>query len=500
MDDSLYSLFRAASAARGNSPVLLLRGDVVWTYDKLWREAGHIAAALDELGVQPGDRVLVQVEKTPEAVALYLGILQSGAIFVPLNTAYTPAEVEYFLDDAKPRVAVLDPNAAPKLHAAAGCAHVVTLDATGHGSLLSIAAVSDPREDHVLRGAGDIACILYTSGTTGRSKGAMLSHANLAANAKTLAEIWHCEADDVLIHTLPIFHAHGLFVALHLTLLTGARAHFRQKFDAMDVLGLLPDANVFMGVPTHYTRLLAHPGLTPDRCARMRLFISGSAPLAAQTHREWTARTRHRIIERYGMTEAGMITSNPYDGDRVPGTVGFALPGVAARVADDAGIELPRGQTGILEIRGPNVTRGYWEKPAQTAESFRADGYFITGDMATMDETGRITLVGRAKDLIISGGLNVYPKEVEDAIDRIPGIGESAVIGVPHPDFGEAVVTVATRTDPLLDEASVLSALATRLAKFKRPKRVIFLDALPRNTMGKVQKAELRKTYSGLLG
>ena len=349
----------------------------------------------------------------------------------------------------------------------------------------------------VSRNSNDLAAILYTSGTTGRSKGAMLSHDNLASNALVLRDYWRWRRGDVLIHALPIYHVHGLFVALHGALINGSTMLWHAGFDADAVIDDLARATILMGVPTFYVRLAAHPGLTREAAANMRLFVSGSAPLLEATFADFEARTGHRILERYGMTEAGMICSNPYEGERLSGTVGFALPGVEARVADDSGRALPRGEPGVLEIRGPNLFKGYWRNPEKTEEGMRPDGYFITGDVATMAADGRVAIVGRAKDLIIAGGLNIYPKEIELALDAVPGVAESAVIGVPHRDLGEAAVAVVVRTDPALDEATLLAALSG-LARFKQPRRILFADALPRNAMGKVQKAALRETHHGL--
>ena len=445
------------------------------------------------------DRVVVQVDKSVDAVSLYLACLRAGAIYIPLNTAYTPAEVGYFLSDSTPRVFVCRSGTEVALAGVArtaGVAEVLTLGGDGSGSLIDALREPAPGDDVAVVEADELAAILYTSGTTGRSKGAMLSHANLASNAQVLFEYWHWRADDVLLHALPIFHVHGLFVALHCALLGGSRVIFLPRFDAATVIDRLPQASVMMGVPTFYTRLLDRDDFTADVCRNMRLFISGSAPLLAETHRAFEQRTGHRILERYGMTEAGMITSNPYDGERIAGTVGYALPGVDARVADERGHEVPRGETGVLEITGPNVFRGYWQMPDKTAEEFRGDGYFVTGDIAVMADDGRVTIVGRAKDLIISGGFNVYPKEIESQIDELPGVRESAVIGVPHADFGEGVTAVVVPDGVgVLTEEAVIEALKDRLARFKQPKRVFIVDELPRNTMGKVQKNVLRDTY-----
>jgi len=457
---------------------------------------------LQQRGVKKGDRVVVQVDKSIEAVLLYLACLRAGAIYIPLNTAYTPAEVGYFLSDATPQLFVCTPAKKAELEAVAtGCGvpGVLSLGGAGDGELID-ALGSQPASDEVVHvEADELASILYTSGTTGRSKGAMLTHANLASNAQVLFDTWHWQSDDVLLHALPIFHVHGLFVALHCALLGGSRVIFMARYDAAAVMQKLPQATVMMGVPTFYTRLLERDDFGRDTCANMRLFISGSAPLLAETHREFEARTGHRILERYGMTETGMITSNPYDGERIAGTVGYALPGISVRVADDRGKELPRGEAGVLEITGPNVFKGYWQMPDKTAEEFRDDGWFITGDIAVMNEDGRVTIVGRAKDLIISGGFNVYPKEIESAIDDLPGVKESAVIGVPHPDFGEGVIAVVVADGSTeIGEQSIIAALGKQLARFKQPKRVFVVDELPRNTMGKVQKNVLREAHKDL--
>jgi malonyl-CoA/methylmalonyl-CoA synthetase len=407
---------------------------------------------------------------------LYLASLRAGLVYVPLNTAYTPAELTYFIEDAEPAIVVAD----------------------GHLRLKDLAARAEPGDfATVARGPDDLAAILYTSGTTGRPKGAMLSHDNLASNALVLKDYWRWRDGDVLIHALPIYHVHGLFVALHGALLNGSTMLWHAGFDADAAIDDMARATILMGVPTFYVRLAAHPRLTRAAAASMRLFVSGSAPLLEATFADFEARTGHRILERYGMTEAGMICSNPYEGDRVPGTVGFALPGVSARVADDRGREVARGAPGVLEIKGPNLFKGYWRMPEKTAEEMRPDGHFITGDVATMAGDGRVAIVGRAKDLIIAGGLNIYPKEIELALDAVRGVAESAVIGVPHRDLGEAVVAVIVRADPALDEGAILAALAD-LARFKQPRRILFADALPRNAMGKIQKAALRETHKGL--
>jgi len=471
-----------------------------YSYADLEAISGRFARLLGDLGVVKGDRVAVQVEKSPEAVFLYLACLRAGAAFLPLNTAYTKAEVGYFLGDAEPRVVVCRPEseaATAEVARAAGVTQVLTLGTAGDGSFCARSRDLAPVAGCVAAAPDDLAAILYTSGTTGRSKGAMLSHRNLASNALALHRIWGFVPDDVLLHALPIFHTHGLFVAIDCVLLNGTGMLFLPKFDADTVIRLLPRATVMMGVPTFYTRLLARDDFTAEACRSMRLFISGSAPLLEETARGFTARTGHAILERYGMTETGMNASNPLDGERRPGTVGFPLPGVEARVADDDGKVLPTGEVGVLEVRGPNVFSGYWRMPEKTREEFRPDGYFITGDVARIDARGYVHIVGRAKDLIISGGFNVYPKEIELCLDALDGVGETAVIGVPHPDFGEAVTAVATRAPggPQIGEAEIVAAAKRELAAFKVPKRVFFVDALPRNAMGKVQKNELRQRY-----
>ncbi|MEX0405411.1 malonyl-CoA synthase [Aquibium sp. LZ166] len=473
-----------------------------WTYGDMLADAGRLAGRLIERGVRPGDRVAAQTEKSVEALMLYLACLRAGAVYLPLNPAYTLSELDYFVGDAEPRLLVVAPEKAAGANAVADRhgARLDTLDVHGGGSLLDglDGSASDFRD--VARGADDLAAILYTSGTTGRSKGAMLTHDNLLSNAVTLVDYWRFTSDDHLIHALPIFHTHGLFVASNVVLLSGGSMVFLQKFDPDEVLRLMPAATTMMGVPTFYTRLLQHPGLNRETAAGMRLFTSGSAPLLAETHRQFEDRTGHAILERYGMTETNMNTSNPYDGDRIAGTVGFPLPGVDLRIVDPgSGAAVPQGETGMIEVKGPNVFKGYWRMPEKTASEFRDDGFFITGDLGTIDERGYVQIVGRGKDLVISGGYNVYPKEVETEIDQLPGVVESAVIGVPHPDFGEGVTAVVVReAGAVLDEASVIASLQDRLARYKQPKRVIFVADLPRNTMGKVQKNVLREQYAGI--
>jgi malonyl-CoA/methylmalonyl-CoA synthetase len=471
------------------------------TYGQTFEAAGRYASVLAGLGVKPGDRVAVQVEKSPDAILLYLGCLRAGAVYLPLNTGYTLAELDYFIGDAEPTVVVCTPERREAITALAGRLDVAAVESLGEdgrtGSLIEKTAAASPDFAVVPREPSDLAGILYTSGTTGRSKGAMLTHQNLASNALVLKDYWRFTGEDVLIHALPIYHTHGLFVATNVVLLAGASMIFLARFDAGEVLRLMPQATSLMGVPTFYVRLLQEAGLDRAATASMRLFISGSAPLLAETHRDFAEHTGHAILERYGMTETGMNTSNPYDGERIAGTVGFPLPGTQVRVTEpETGRLLPAGEIGMLEVKGPNVFSGYWRMPEKTAAEFRADGFFITGDLSQIDDRGYVLIVGRGKDLIISGGLNVYPKEVEGEIDALPGVEESAVFGTPHPDLGEGVTAVVVlRPGAALTEAEVIGALQERLARFKLPKRVIFVPDLPRNSMGKVQKAALRETY-----
>jgi malonyl-CoA/methylmalonyl-CoA synthetase len=469
------------------------------TYGDLIARTGQVANALAARGVKPGDRVAAQTEKSVAGLVLYLAAIRAGAVYLPLNTAYTLNELDYFITDAEPSVVVCDPSRAEGIGtiAAKVKARVETLGADGRGSLTEAAAAAKPEFATVVRGNDDLAAILYTSGTTGRSKGAMLSHDNLASNSLTLVDYWRFTANDVLIHALPIYHTHGLFVASNVTLFARASMIFLPKFDPDLIIKLMARATVLMGVPTFYTRLLQNPALNKDTTSHMRLFISGSAPLLADTHREWEARTGHAVLERYGMTETNMNTSNPYDGERVAGAVGHPLPGVSVRVTEpESGKVLPSEEIGMIEVRGPNVFKGYWRMPEKTRSEFRDDGFFITGDLGKIDAQGYVHILGRGKDLVISGGFNVYPKEIESEIDAMPGVIECAVIGVPHADFGEGVTAVVVcGKDTGVSEASVLKALDGRLAKFKMPKRVFVVDELPRNTMGKVQKNVLRDTY-----
>ena len=456
------------------------------TYAGLLVETGRLAATLLSLGLTKGDRLLLQIEKCEAVLSLYLACLRAGVVFLPVNPGYTFAETGHFLRDAEPALAVTDLDRVAglaKLGARVMALPDLLATASGQGG-----DFADP-----VHGPDDLAAILYTSGTTGRSKGVMLSRENLASNAEALVGLWRFTEGDVLLHALPVFHTHGLFVATNCVLYSGASMIFHRAFQPAAVLAALPKATVMMGVPTFYTRLLADPGPTGAVCGHVRLFISGSAPLSPATHVEWKERTGHAILERYGMTETNMITSNPYQGERRAGTVGMPLPGVEVRIAGPSGV-LPQGEAGAIEVRGPNVFHGYWRLPEKTAEEFR-DGWFVTGDMGAFDGEGYLSILGRAKDLVITGGLNVYPAEVEAALDDLPGVAASAVIGVPHPDFGEAVVAcVVGGVDPEV----VRAALRDRLAAFKIPKRVIVLEDLPRNAMGKVQKAELRKVHAGL--
>src|SRR6266550_4562328 len=472
------------------------------SYADLMARAGRMGNALVNSGVKPGDRVAAQTEKSVPGLVLYLAAVRAGAVYLPLNTAYTLNELEYFITDAEPSLVVCDPSRAEGIGAIAGKvgAKVETLGADGKGSLTEAADKASADFNTVARGNDDLAAILYTSGTTGRSKGAMLTHDNLASNSLSLVDYWRFTDKDVLIHALPIYHTHGLFVASNVTLFARASMMFLPKFDPEQIVKLMARSTVLMGVPTFYTRLLQSPSLTRDSTKHMRLFVSGSAPLLAETHREWFARTGHAVLERYGMTETNMNTSNPYDGERVPGAVGHPLPGVSVRVTDpETGKEISRDTIGMIEVKGPNVFKGYWRMPEKTKAEFRDDGFFITGDLGKIDGDGYVHILGRGKDLVISGGFNVYPKEIESEIDAMPGVIESAVIGVPHADFGEGVTAVVVcNKDARVSEASVLNALDGRLAKFKMPKRVFVVDELPRNAMGKVQKNILRDIYSDI--
>ena len=501
MSENLFTIFKNRFPA-DLSKVFLWRPDgSALSYADLVELSGRLANALKSLGVKPGDRVAAQVEKSAEALLVYLAALRAGAVYLPLNSAYTASEIRYFLGDAEPTLFICRPESAAEMQVVAteaGVPRVETLGSNGEGSLMEAARAQPPAFEDVERTRDDLAAILYTSGTTGRSKGAMLSHGNLASNAEVLRDNWRFTPEDRLLHALPIFHTHGLFVATNVTLMTGSSLIFLPTFNANEIVRLLPQATVMMGVPTFYTRLLARDDFGRDLVAHIRLFVSGSAPLSAETHKEFGERTGHAILERYGMTETNMNTSNPYDGDRIPGAVGLPLPGVEIRIADpQTGQAVPDGEVGVIEIRGPNVFKGYWRMPEKTREEFREDGFFISGDLGRIDDRGYIWIVGRAKDLIISGGFNVYPAEVEAAIEALPGVTECAVIGVPHADFGEGVVAVVTpKPGAILEEKTILAALANELAKFKQPKRVFIATELPRNAMGKVQKKDLREQHA----
>lgn len=500
---NLYASFRR-HFPKDLSKVLLQAGDgQQFSYHDADRESARMAAWLRDQGLKAGDRVTVQVEKSVEMLWLYLACLRAGLVFHPLNTAYSASELEYFLGNARPALVVCSPAAEELMQglvARQGSGAVVTLGVDRDGTLMEGLQGYSGYFEGVESAPDDMAALLYSSGTTGRPKGIMLTHQNLGSNAETLVEAWGFTEADVLLHALPIFHVHGLFVAISCVLMSGASMHWLPKFDVSQVLANLPHSTVMMGVPTYYTRLLADAGFGTSHCRNMRLFISGSAPLLAETFNEFEQRTGHCILERYGMSETGMNTSNPLVGERRPGTVGPALPGVEVRVVDDSGAVLGCGLIGDLQVRGPNVFKGYWQMPEKTAEDFTADGFFNTGDMATISDDGYVSIVGRSKDMVICGGLNVYPKEIELVIDELPGVIESAVIGVSHPDFGEAVVAVvvADSSAPVPQESAIIAACKDQLANFKIPKRVVFVEQLPRNTMGKVQKNQLRSDYQSL--
>jgi len=488
MSENLYSLLAESFARARDAVCIELADGATYSYADLDAETARYANLLVSLGLKPGDRVLAQVEKSPQAVFLYLGCLRAGMVYLPLNTAYQAGEVAHFIADAAPRVAFCRPEVRDWY---SGVPHRLELGA-------ATAATQPAKFTTVSRAGEDLACLIYTSGTTGRPKGAMVTHHNLTSNAAALHQAWRFKSGDVLLHALPLFHVHGLFVALHTALLNASRMIFLPRFDADDVVRLLPRCTVFMGVPTYYVRLLGEAGFTKATCAKARLFVSGSAPLARDTFDEFRARTGHAILERYGMTETGMNTSNPYEGERRAGTVGLPLPGVEVRVVNDADQPLATGGTGHIQVRGPNVMPGYWKLPEKNKEEFTADGFFRTGDIGAYDGQGYLSIVGRAKDMVISGGFNVYPKEVELLLDEMPGVRESAVFGVPHADFGEAVVAaIVLAPGASITERAVIDHVKSRLANFKVPKRVVFLPELPRNAMGKVLKADLRAKYGG---
>ena len=500
MSDNLYAIMQCRFPVDRTQVLIETGSGKTYSYADLERESARYAGFLTGLGLRKGDRVMAQLDKSPEVLFLYLGCIRAGLIYLPLNTAYRRGELEYFLQDAEPSVIVSAPSLQPTLQELADAQsirHVFTLNQSRGGTLPEKAAASAGEFANVTCNADDAAAILYTSGTTGRPKGAMITHGNLSSNALALQEAWGWRADDVLLHALPLYHVHGLFVACHCVLFGGSRMLMLDKFDARTVMDLLACATVMMGVPTFYTRLLAEADFGREYSAHMRLFISGSAPLLEQTFREFEQRTGQAILERYGMTETGMNTSNPLHGERLPGTVGLPLSGVSVRIVDDYGTEVAADEVGQLLVKGPNVFKGYWRMPDKTAEEFTPDGFFKTGDLSSVGENGYISIVGRGKDLIITGGLNVYPKEIERAIDDLNGVTESAVIGLPHVDFGEAVNAVVVRDSGAADlsEADIIATLKGKLAGFKVPKQVFFVDALPRNAMGKVQKNRLRERF-----
>jgi len=501
-NNNLYAALRESFPEDLGAIAVETDNGLYYSWSDLERGTAMLANLLKSLQLPEGARVAVQVEKSVEAMMLYLATLRAGYVFLPLNTAYQSAEMEYFIGNAEPAVVVCSRKNfgwVSKIAFKQGTYNVFSLDDNRTGSLLDRAAQCSDRHEVVQRKADDLAAILYTSGTTGRSKGAMLSHGNMLSNAQVLRKYWGWKPGDVLIHALPIFHVHGLFVAIHGALINGSKMIWLSKFDPKLVVEKLPEATVFMGVPTLYVRMLAEPGLTREACRHMRLFVAGSAPLLIETFNAWRERTGHTILERYGMSETAMLTSNPYDGDRRGGTVGFALPGVDLRVMGDSGKALPAGEVGGIEVKGPNVFQGYWRMPEKTKEEFTADGYFKTGDVGKIDERGYIAIVGRSKDLIISGGYNVYPAEIEGYINDMPGVAESAVVGVPHPDFGEVgVAIVIPKPGSKVDGDAIIASLKAALANFKIPKRCFVVDELPRNTMGKVQKNLLREQHQSL--
>jgi len=501
-NENLFAALRAAFPSDLKAVAVETDSGLHYTWQDIERATAMLANLLVSLKLPAGARIAVQVEKSVEAMLLYLATLRAGYVFLPLNTAYQSAEIEYFIGNAEPAVVVCSKKNfgwVSKIAFKAGTQNVFTLDDDRTGSLLERAANCSDKHTVAVKGADDLAAILYTSGTTGRSKGAMLSHGNMLSNALVLKDYWSWKPGDVLIHALPIFHVHGLFVALHGALINGSKMIWCAKFDPKFVVSKMPDATVFMGVPTLYVRLLNEPGLSKQAVRNMRLFVAGSAPLLIETFNAWQARTGHAILERYGMSETAMLTSNPYAGERRGGTVGFALPGVSLRVQGDDGKALGTDEIGGIEVKGPNVFKGYWRMPEKTKEEFTADGFFKTGDVGKVDKRGYITIVGRSKDLIISGGYNVYPAEIEGYINDLPGLAESALVGVPHPDFGEVgVAVVIAKTGASLKPEAIISALKSRLANFKIPKRCFVVAELPRNTMGKVQKNLLREKYKNL--
>lgn len=503
MNHNIYSVFEQHFPTDRASIFIETPTGETYSYAMLEEEVSRLALFLTDCGIEKGDRVAVQVEKSPQVLFLYLACLRAGLIYLPLNTAYTQSELVYFIRNAEPAAVVCDPTAEAMFANIEGAhqpQHVFTLDEEGRGSLIEKSRSCRAQFNTTLCTKQDIAVILYTSGTTGQPKGAMITHGNLAANGLALQQTWQWRQDDVLLHALPIFHIHGLFVACHNVLLGGSRMLFIRRFDAKTVMQLLPKATVLMGVPTFYTRLLEQPNFNRDVCRNIRLFISGSAPLLEQTFEEFQQRSGHTILERYGMTETGMNTSNPVDGARIAGTVGLPLPGVEARIVNEKGSPVEGSAVGLLQVRGENVFKGYWRMPEKTAEDFTDDFYFITGDLACYTKEGYISIVGRNKDMVITGGYNVYPKEIELLLDEIEGVKESAIFGVPHKDFGEAVtaVIIPDSMDSIPDEKQIITQLKEKLANYKVPKKIFVLEALPRNTMGKVQKNLLRQAYMQL--
>ncbi len=497
MNANFYAAIEAANRGRLRHDLLETESGRTFTYVDLARESARYANLLTDLGARRGDRIAVQVEKSPASLFLYLGCLRAGLVYLPLNTAYQRGELSYFLGDAEPMVIVCQPQAAALMQElCGGGSQVVTLNEDGAGTLGDASAATGHDFATAEMQPDETAVIIYTSGTTGRSKGAMVTHRNLASNARVLVDFWKFGENDVLLHALPMFHVHGLFVANHCALLAGAKLLWHRKFDVGLVMRDLARASVMMGVPTFYARLLNETAFTSAMCRNVRLFVSGSAPLQLETFKDFEVRSGKTILERYGMSEAGMISSNPLAGERRGGTVGFPLPGISVRIADERDRPVRNGEIGAIQVKGENVCAGYWRMPEKTREEFTADGYFRTGDVGVFDRDGYLSIVGRAKDLIISGGYNVYPREIELVLDALPGVAESAVIGLPHPDFGEAVTAVVVpQKDALLDSAGVIGAVKDALANYKVPKAVHFVDDLPRNAMGKVQKALLRERY-----
>jgi malonyl-CoA/methylmalonyl-CoA synthetase len=498
-DFNLFSHFYSQIAANSTAELLATADGLSWSYADIDRCSARMAAFLCNVGIKQGERVSVQVRKSPENLCIYLACLRGGFVYHPLNMDYKRGELEYFIDNAQPAVVVCDSSNKDMLSdisATRGVRHVLTLDGDGHGTLMDGAETQNHHFETVRCDADDLAALLYSSGTTGVPKGVMLTHNNLLSNGRALVQAWRFTADDRLLHALPMFHVHGLFVAVNCVLLSGASMRWLPAFDPREALRFMHECTVMMGVPTYYTRLLAESTLDADLCQHMRLFVSGSAPLLEATFTAFEARTGHRILERYGMTETNMNTSNPIDGERRPGSVGLPLPGVEVRAVDDAGTALPPREIGNLQVRGPNVFIGYWRMPDKTAEEFTTDDFFDTGDIGHIDENRYVSILGRGKDVVITGGLNVYPKEVELFINGLPGVKESAVIGVPHPDFGEGVIAVVVAANANeLDEEAIVIACKAELANFKVPKFVALIDALPRNTMAKVKKNVLRDRY-----